>query len=362
MSSNRLDGMLELSIPGQSDRLDRFGDLSISDKSDRLDRLPELAISDLGINLGAIDRLGPAVAQMRLSELPPRGSTDYIRLADLEKVERLGEGQFGCVYKVRDKRTGEVYALKEVKNQDNTKAIEEEVSINMAMWCDQIVRCYQVYHGDYVSLLMEHMDAGTLTDLLKVKQRLDEGDIAAIAIQVLKGLHYLHRERVPHVAHRDIKPSNLLLKFDHEVKIGDFGVSAVLEKTLENRMTFAGTASYLPPERVPQFSDPKGGFPAEPGDIWSLGITLLQSAIGQFPYKVRVRHGQLDHFQLISSIVNGPAPRAPESCSPEFRHFIECCLTKDCNRRAGAKELLQHPFLVKHEFHRLDLQCLKQQQ
>jgi mitogen-activated protein kinase kinase 1 len=62
-------------------------------------------------------------------------------------------------------------------------------------------------------------------------------------IQVLEGLVYLHHER--HIIHRDIKPSNLLVNHKGEVKITDFGVSAVLANSMGQRDTFVGTYNYM---------------------------------------------------------------------------------------------------------------------
>lgn len=64
-----------------------------------------------------------------------------------------------------------------------------------------------------------------------------------ILIQVLEGLLYLHHQR--HVIHRDIKPSNLLVNRKGEVKITDFGVSAVLASSIGQRDTFVGTYNYM---------------------------------------------------------------------------------------------------------------------
>lgn len=67
--------------------------------------------------------------------------------------------------------------------------------------------------------------------------------VVSVCVQVLQGLHYLHRDR--HIIHRDIKPSNLLLNYKGEAKITDFGVSATLEHSMGERQSFVGTYTYM---------------------------------------------------------------------------------------------------------------------
>jgi mitogen-activated protein kinase kinase 1 len=78
--------------------------------------------------------------------------------------------------------------------------------------------------------------------------------------------------------HRDIKPSNLLINADGLVKIGDFGVSGTLSRTEGTKYTYVGTATYMSPERFNT-----EGYRADT-DIWSLGLSLLEAALGRFPY------------------------------------------------------------------------------
>ena len=85
---------------------------------------------------------------------------------------------------------------------------------------------------------------------------------------------YLHEEL--QVMHRDIKPSNMLVNSNGEVKLCDFGVSAQLINSIAN--SFVGTRSYMAPERLmgnPQYKIKS--------DVWSLGISLLELALGVFP-------------------------------------------------------------------------------
>lgn len=103
--------------------------------------------------------------------------------------------------------------------------------------------------------------------------------MADVTRQVLKGLHYLHQNKI---VHHDIKHSNLLINKRREVKIVDFGVNTVLAHTLTQCNSFVGTCAYMSPERF----DPDGYGGKYDGcstDIWSLVLSLLECALGRFP-------------------------------------------------------------------------------
>lgn len=141
-------------------------------------------------------------------------------------------------------------------------------------------------------------------------------DLINVDNQVLKGLVYLHHER--HVIHRDIKPSNLLVNHKGEVKITDFGVSAVLASSMGQRDTFVGTYNYMSPERI------SGSSYDYKSDIWSLGLVVLECAIGRFPYiPSEESEVWLSFYELLEAIVDQPPPSAPsDQFSPEFCSFI----------------------------------------
>ena len=80
---------------------------------------------------------------------------------------------------------------------------------------------------------------------IKEKKSIDEADIFNWLIQVCVGLEYLHSRRI---IHRDLKPQNIFLTANNTVKIGDFGISKVLEGTTQVAMTVVGTPYYMPPE------------------------------------------------------------------------------------------------------------------
>jgi len=94
-------------------------------------------------------------------------------------------------------------------------------------------------------------------------------------------------------------------------------------------------------------------------DIWSLGLVILECAIGRFPYIPSEGEGWLSFYELLEAIVDQPPPSAPaDQFSPEFCSFISSCIQKDPAERMSASELLNHPFIKKFEGKDLDLRTL----
>ncbi len=116
-----------------------------------------------------------------------------------------------------------------------------------------------------------------------------------MARQALAGLRHLHREL--RVIHRDIKPSNMLLTSSGQLKITDFGVSGQLTNSVSQALSWVGTLTYMSPERI------KGESYSFNSDVWSLGLLLVQCAIGRFPYTgeaCRQRSPLLHHLCVIA--------------------------------------------------------------
>ncbi|KAK9110782.1 hypothetical protein Sjap_018842 [Stephania japonica] len=278
------------------------------------------------------------------------------KLSDLEKLAVLGHGSSGIVYKVRHRRNLQIYALKVVRfEQDNIAAgirrqADLEADILKQVNSQFIVRCYGVFDSctEYseasdLCFLMEYMEGGSLQDLLKIRRRLPEAAISDMARRVLEGLKYLHEM---HIVHRDIKPSNLLINRKGEVKIADFGVSC---RDGCCDFSCAGTCAYMSPERFdPERWNISGtisdGFA---GDIWALGVALLECHAGHFP--LIPADQKLDWATLMCAICFCDAPEMPSTASAEFRSFIYQCLEKDWRRRGSVGELLSHPFVAKNK-------------
>ena len=121
------------------------------------------------------------------------------------------------------------------------------------------------------------MDRGSLDGVLKraPNGKIPEKVLAAITFQCLWGLAYLKHE---HRLHRDIKPQNVLLNKRGSVKLTDFGISKELENSIGKAMTIVGTFKYMSPERI------LGRDYSYGGDIWSLGLMIIECATGKYPF------------------------------------------------------------------------------
>ncbi|KAL9256230.1 Mitogen-activated protein kinase kinase 4-like protein, partial [Drosera capensis] len=272
--------------------------------------------------------------------LPPTVDAP-ISLSDLDRLTRVGSGNGGTVYKVLHRPTSRVYALKVIygtHDDEIRRQISREVEILRSVDDPSLVKCYDMFdQNGEIQVLLEFMDGGSLEG----KRIHDEKQLAELARQVLRGLRYLHGR---HIVHRDIKPSNLLINRRGEVKIADFGVGRILNETMDPCQSSVGTIAYMSPERIDTDRN-EGRYNAYAGDIWSLGVSVLEFYLGRFPFAVG-RQG--DWASLMCAICMTDPPQAPPTASFEFRQFVSLCLQRDPGSRWNAVQLLNHPFITRN--------------
>ncbi|XP_067014141.1 serine/threonine-protein kinase mig-15 isoform X3 [Anabrus simplex] len=264
-----------------------------------------------------------------------------------ELIEVVGNGTYGQVYKGRHTKTGQLAAIKVMDvTEDEEEEIKLEINVlkkysnhrNIATYYGAFIKKSPPGKDDQLWLVMEYCGAGSVTDLVKSTkgQSLKEEWIAYICREILRGLSYLHTNKV---IHRDIKGQNVLLTDNAEVKLVDFGVSAQLDRTIGRRNTFIGTPYWMAPEVIACDENPDATYDNR-SDLWSLGITALEMAESQPPLC------DLHPMRALFLIPRNPPPRLKsKKWAKKFHGFIETVLVKDYHQRPYTEQLLKHPFI-----------------
>lgn len=283
-----------------------------------------------------------------------------LKAEDLIVMKELGSGNGGTVSKVQHAATKVIMARKiihvEAKNEIR-KRIVRELRIMHDCNSEYIVAFYGAFQNDTgdVIMCMEYMDVGSLDWVSKTFGPVRVDVLGKIAEAVLGGLAYLYAAH--RIMHRDLKPSNILVNSRGQIKLCDFGVSSELEGSIAE--TFVGTGTYMAPERI------QGSPYTVKSDVWSVGLTLMELAIGKFPFgggenDADEPGGPQGILDLLQQIVLEPAPKLPKSDAfPSIlEEMIEKCLMKDPAQRPTPKELYDaDPFLLAAKRTPVDLEA-----
>lgn len=184
--------------------------------------------------------------------------------------------------------------------------------------------------------------------LKKLCGPIPENILGKMTVAIVNALNYL--KETHGIMHRDVKPSNILLDSSGCVKLCDFGISGRLVDS-KARTRSAGCAAYMAPERIAP-PDPMHPDYDVRADVWSLGISLVELATGEFPYK-----NCSSEFEVLSSVMSEAPPSLPKDkqFSEEFRDFVNICLTKDYKERPKYNKLLEHSFIKRYEKELVDV-------
>ena len=285
---------------------------------------------------------------------PYANCSRVIRFDELERpdaywelLERIGEGTYGQVFKVRHRATGTLAAKIMESIGDAIEEIEEEyVILNELADHPNLPKFFGIYlklasvvvaaappqlveeasplvataesPQDQVWLVMELCSNGSVIDLVqalhKQGMRLGEHLIAYILRRTLLALHHLHAHNV---MHRDIKGHNILIGERGDIKLIDFGVSAHLSHPLARRNTSVGTPFWMAPEVIACEQQMDADYDVR-CDVWSLGITALELADSEPPL------AELHPMRALFKIPRNPPPtlRSPADWSHDYSDFV----------------------------------------
>lgn len=282
---------------------------------------------------GSLKFAGKAVLHSRGVDFSS-GSSFSISLEELDQLEELGKGNYGTVHKVVHRRpkvrrdgavsmsaglrspvsspsssssssstspfsdeggrnsasngTGVEMAMKEIRLE-----LDENKFAQIIMELDVLHRCVSPFIIDFygaffqegaVFICMEYMDGGSIDKLYR--DGVPENILRKITYATVMGLKSLKDDH--NIIHRDVKPTNILVNTRGEIKLCDFGVSGNLVASIAK--TNIGCQSYMAPERIasggaqPVVGGPAPGTYSVQSDIWSLGLSLLECAMGCYPY------------------------------------------------------------------------------
>lgn len=258
-----------------------------------------------------------------------------------EEIESIGSGNFGSVQLIREKKTNENWVSKKISlsklKEDQQISALQEANLLKSLDNPHIVKYKDSYieKGNLI-IIMENCEEGDLQKHIKIckkkKQKFPEELILNWFLQILFGLKYVHELKI---LHRDLKSSNMFLSSNGLVKIGDFGISKILDKTQENAETVVGTPYYLSPEicqNIPY--DYKS-------DVWSLGCILYELCTLKHPFLSQNLLG------LVNKIVHERPKSIPKVYSRELQQLIFCLLEKDMDKRLSIDQILELDFVKK---------------
>ncbi|CAI5465702.1 unnamed protein product [Closterium sp. Yama58-4] len=206
------------------------------------------------------------------------------RIGEYEVGGTLGEGTFAKVKYAVHATTGEPVAMKVLDKEKIIRhkmvdQIKREISVMKLVRHPNVVRLYEVLASrTKIYIILEFVTGGELFDKIVNKGRLEEEEARRYFQQLIDAMEYCHSKGV---AHRDLKPENLLLDSKDNIKISDFGLSALPQQVRADGLlhTTCGTPNYVAPEVL---SD--RGYNGVLADIWSCGVILYVLLAGFLPF------------------------------------------------------------------------------
>ncbi|XP_043594875.1 cyclin-dependent-like kinase 5 isoform X2 [Bombus pyrosoma] len=167
-----------------------------------------------------------------------------------EKLEKIGEGTYGTVFKAKNRETHEIVALKRVRLDEDDEGVPSsalrEICLLKELKHKNVVRLYDVLHSDKkLTLVFEHCDQDLKKYFDSLNGEIDLDVVKSFLYQLLRGLAFCHSRNV---LHRDLKPQNLLINKNGELKLADFGLARAFGIPVKCYSAEVVTLWYRPPD------------------------------------------------------------------------------------------------------------------
>ncbi|EAO00209.1 putative protein kinase [Trypanosoma cruzi] len=262
-------------------------------------------------------------------------------MSKYRNVKSIGKGSFGEAVLVRSKTDGKRYVVKAIESASMTskekRDVQNEIRILSAVNHPNIIRYHEHFEdGTLIFIIMEYADGGDLNSRIKEAKKQDplrpfEPKLVMFwFLQICMALKYLHDN---HILHRDMKTANIFLTSRNVVKLGDFGISTVLQNTLACAKTVCGTPYYFSPELCQ--NRPYNN----KSDVWALGVVLYELLTLQRPFNAKSLK------ELLKKILVGQYDPIPSSVPGEMRGLCAALLQVNPVQRPSINRILESSFI-----------------
>jgi calcium-dependent protein kinase len=269
------------------------------------------------------------------------------QLDNYSREKKLGEG-FSCIVtRVKDKKTGQLYALKELKkkhrgsiNLGMKELWESEAAVLSLVKGPHIIELVDSFENpDVYCILTKLATGGELFDKIYTNGSFSERNAAHLTYEMLTAISYCHSQGV---VHRDIKPENFVFENKTEqskMVLIDFGCALVVNDT-EVITDTIGSPYYIAPEVLSE-SFKRTGKTWKASDMWSIGVVAYLLLTGQAPF-----NGDSE-AKMNKTIRAGKYEYPSDSkISANAKDFIDKLLVLDVKKRLTANQALQHPWIM----------------
>ncbi|KAL5336861.1 hypothetical protein BJX70DRAFT_371346 [Aspergillus crustosus] len=255
----------------------------------------------------------------------------------------LGKGGFAICYEGTLLRNGRVFAMKVVKSEMTQKKMQEkfrtELQIHSKMRHPHIVGFHRAFAFDQcIYVILELCPNGSVMDMVRKRKCLSLPEVRRFMVQLCGAVKYLHKRNV---AHRDLKMGNLFLDRNMDIKVGDFGLAAMIisEKDEKRRKTLCGTPNYIAPEVLDRS---KGGH-TQKVDIWSLGVICFAMLTGYPPFQSKTQEEIYKKVRNLTYVWPKDS-ECPNHIPEEAKSLVTCCLNLDEQERPEPDDIVEHAF------------------